>query len=73
MQSPVDYLALGFARVARVLKRGVWSQIIGILVLSMALLTKMPLLMVVIVPVGALLIALGMFAWLWAVVWADAG
>jgi hypothetical protein len=73
MGGPFQLFPTGPDAATRVLKRGVWSQIIGVLVLSMALLTKMPLLMVVIIPVGALLIALGMFAWLWAVVWADAG
>ena len=73
MVSPFQLLPTGPEAATRVLKRGVAAQILGILVLTGALFTKMPLLMVVIIPVGALLIALGIFAWLWAVVWADAG
>ena len=73
MVSPFQFFPTGPETTTRVLKRGVVAQILGILVLTGALFTKMPLLMVVIIPVGALLIALGIFAWLWAVVWADAG
>jgi hypothetical protein len=73
MASRFQLFPTGPDAVTRVLKRAVWSQVAGVLVLSAALFTKMPLLMVVIVPVGALLIALGILAWLWAVVWADSG
>jgi len=73
MVSPFQLFPTGPEAATRVLKRGVLAQILGILVLAAALFTKMPLLMVVIIPVGALLIALGILAWLWAVVWADAG
>ncbi len=73
MVSPFQLFPTGPEATTRVLKRGVVAQILGILVLAGALFTKMPLLMVVIIPVGALLIALGILAWLWAVVWADAG
>ena len=41
--------------------------------LSVALFTKIPLLLVVIISLGAPLIALGFLVWLWAVVWADSG
>lgn len=73
MSGPFQLLPTGPDAAPRVLKRGVLSQIVGILILSTALFTKMPLLMVVVIPLGALLIALGMLAWFWAVVWADAG
>ena len=73
MASPFQLFPTGPDAVTRVLKRGAWLQVAGVLVLGAALFTKVPLLMVVIVPVGALLIALGILAWLWAVVWADAG
>ena len=73
MASPFRLFPTGPDAVTRVLKRGVWAQILGVLVLSGALFIREPLLMVVIIPVGALLIALGILAWLWAVVWADSG
>ena len=73
MGGPFQLFPTGPDAAPHVMKRGVWSQIVGVLVLSMALFTRVPLLMVVIIPVGALLIALGMLAWFWAVVWADAG
>ncbi|MFH1865923.1 MAG: hypothetical protein ABIK85_08570 [Candidatus Eisenbacteria bacterium] len=50
------------------LLRGVLSQIAGVLVLSVALFAKMPLLLVVVIPLGGLLIVLGFVAWLWATV-----
>jgi hypothetical protein len=73
MVSPFQLFPTGPEATTRVLKRGVVAQILGILVLAGALFTKMPLLMVIIIPVGALLIALGILAWLRAVVRADAG
>ena len=73
MPGPFQLFPTGPHAVTRVLKRGVWAQVLGVLVLSTALFVREPLLMVVIIPVGALLIALGILAWLWAVVWADAG
>ena len=73
MVSPFRLFPAGPEAATRVLKRGVLTQILGILVLASALFTKIPLLMVVIIPVGALLIALGILAWLWAVVWAESG
>jgi hypothetical protein len=73
MVSPFQLFPTGPGAATRVLKRGVLAQILGILVLASALFTKMPLLMVVIIPVGALLIALGILAWLWVVVWAESG
>lgn len=73
MVSPFQLFPTGPEAATRVLRRGVVAQILGILVLATALFTKVPLLMVVIIPVGALLIALGILAWLWAVVWAEAG
>jgi len=73
MGSPFQLFPTGPDAVTRVLKRGAWLQVVGVLVLGAALFTKVPLSMVVIIPVGALLIALGILAWLWAVVWADAG
>jgi len=73
MSGPFQLFPTGPDAATRVLKRGVASQIVGILILSVALFTKVPLLMVVVIPLGALLVALGMLTWLWAVVWADAG
>ena len=73
MVSPFQPLPSGPGAAARVLKRGVLSQIAGVLVLSVALFAKAPLLLVVVIPLGGLLVALGFLAWLWAVVWADAG
>jgi hypothetical protein len=73
MSGPFQLLPTGPDAATRVLKRGVAGQIAGILILSTALFAKMPLLMVIVIPLGALLVALGMLAWLWAVVWADAG
>ena len=73
MSGPFQLLPTGPDAATRVLKRGVLFQIVGILILSAALFSQAPLLMVVVLPLGALLIALGMLAWFWAVVWADAG
>ena len=73
MVSPFQLLPSGPDAATRVLKRGALSQVAGVLVLSVALFTKTPLVLVVIIPLGGLLVALGFLAWLWAVVWADAG
>lgn len=73
MFSPFQLFPSGPDAATRVLRRGALAQIAGVLVLSVALFTKIPLLLVVIIPLGGLLVALGFLAWLWAVVWADAG
>ncbi|HYW68784.1 MAG TPA: hypothetical protein VE960_04200 [bacterium] len=73
MVSPFQLLPSGPDAAARVLRRGALSQVAGVFVLSVALFTKMPLILVVVIPLGGLLIALGFLAWLWAVIWAESG
>lgn len=73
MVSPFQLLPSGPGAAARVLRRGALAQAAGVVVLSVALFTKIPLVLVVVITLGGLLIALGFLAWLWAVVWADAG
>jgi len=73
MVSPFQLLPSGPGAAARVLRRGALSQAAGVLVLSVALFTKMPLILVAVIPLGGLLIALGFLAWLWAVIWAESG
>ena len=73
MVSPFQLLPSGPDAATRVLRRGALSQVLGVLVLSVALFTKMPLILVVVIPLGGLLIALGFLAWLWAVIWAESG
>lgn len=73
MVSPFQLLPSGPDAAARVLRRGALSQVAGVLVLSVALFTKVPILLVIVIPLGGLLIVLGFLAWLWAVVWADSG
>ncbi len=73
MVSPFQLLPSGPDAAARVLRRGALAQAAGVVVLSVALFTKIPLVLVVVITLGGLLIALGFLAWLWAVVWADAG
>jgi hypothetical protein len=73
MVSPFQLIPSGREGAVRILRRGVLCQIAGILILSIALLTKTPIVLVIAIPVGGLLIVLGFVAWLWAVVWADSG
>ena len=73
MVSPFQLIPSGPDAATRVLKRGALSQVAGVLVLSVALFTRIPLLLVVIIPLGGLLIVLGFLAWLWSVVWAESG
>jgi hypothetical protein len=73
MVSRFQLIPTGPDGAVRTLRRGVLCQLVGVLVLSVALLTKEPLVLLVVIPVGGILIALGFLAWLWSVVWADAG
>ena len=73
MVSPFQLLPSGPDAATRVLKRGAISQVAGVLVLSVALFTKIPIILVAVITLGGLLVAFGFLAWLWAVVWADAG
>jgi hypothetical protein len=73
MVSPFQLFPSGPDSATRILKRGALAQVAGVLVLSVALFTKIPLLLVVVISLGAPLIALGFLVWLWAVVWADSG
>ncbi|MFH1689794.1 MAG: hypothetical protein ABIE42_06095 [Candidatus Eisenbacteria bacterium] len=68
MVGPFKLFPSGPGAATVMLLRGVLSQIAGVLVLSVAFFTKMPLLLVVVIPLGGLLIALGFVAWLWATV-----
>ena len=73
MVSPFQLLPSGPDAAARVLRRGALAQAAGVVVLSVAVVTMKQLVLVVVITLGGLLIALGFLAWLWAVVWADAG
>jgi hypothetical protein len=73
MVGPLQLIPSGQDGAARILRRGVLCQIVGILVLSVALITRMPIVLVIAIPLGGLLVVLGFMAWLWAVVWADSG
>ena len=73
MVSPFQLLPSGPDAATRVLRRGAFSQVAGVLVLSVALFTKIPLVLVAVITLGGLLIVLGFLAWLWAVIWAESG
>ena len=73
MVRPFQLFPSGPDAATRILRRGALVQAVGVLVFSVVLFTKTPLLLVVVISLGGLLIALGFMAWLWAVVWADAG
>jgi hypothetical protein len=53
----------------RVIRCGATAQIVGVLVLSVLLFTKIPLVITVCLPLGALLVLVGSLAWVWGVVW----
>jgi hypothetical protein len=46
-------------------------QIVGVLVFSIALFVKIPLLLVLAMPIGSVLILLGALAWVWAIFWTE--
>ncbi|MFH1502511.1 MAG: hypothetical protein ABIG03_05655 [Candidatus Eisenbacteria bacterium] len=54
---------------ARVIRCGVSAQIAGVLMLSVLLFTKIPLIITICLPLGALLVLLGAVAWVWGAVW----
>ncbi len=54
---------------ARVIRCGVTAQIAGVLLMAALLFTKMPLLVLVCLPLGALLILVGALAWVWGAIW----
>ncbi len=54
---------------ARIIRCGVTAQIVGVLLLSVLLFTKIPLLITICMPLGAMLVGLGLLAWAWGVVW----
>ncbi len=66
MVGPLKLFPSGPGAATAALQRGVLFQVAGILVLSAALFVRMPLLLVIVIPVGVLLIVLGFVAWLWA-------
>ncbi len=53
-----------------IMRCGVLAQVLGILVMSVMLFTKIPLITVICLPAGAALILLGCLIWAWAVYWA---
>ena len=55
---------------AHLLRCAMLAQIVGIVVLSITLLTTNPLVSVVAIPLGAALIVLGALVWAWSVFWA---
>ena len=52
-----------------IMRCGVLAQVFGILVMSVMLFTKIPLITVICLPVGAALVLLGCLTWAWAVFW----
>ncbi len=55
---------------AHLVRCAILAQIAGIVILSITLLTKSPLVSVVAIPLGAALILLGALVWAWSVFWA---
>jgi hypothetical protein len=54
---------------ARVIRCGATVEIAGVLLLSVLLFTKMPILITICMPLGAMLVGLGLLTWAWGVIW----
>jgi hypothetical protein len=53
----------------RVMRLGMTLQMTGVVALSLILFTKIPILLTLGLSVGAFLIALGLLAWFWGLIW----
>jgi hypothetical protein len=53
----------------RVMRCGMNAHIAGVLVLSVVLFNRIPIVLTLALSVGALLIAAGLLAWLWGFIW----
>ncbi len=55
---------------AHLMRCAILAQIAGVVIVSVTLLTKIPLVMLLAIPLGAALILLGASVWAWSVFWA---
>lgn len=56
----------------RVVRCGITLQILGVLLFSTIIFVKIPIVLTFSMSAGIFLIALGMLAWLWSIVWGRA-
>ncbi len=54
---------------AHVVRCAILAQIAGVVIFSVVLFTKIPLIVILCMPIGSALILLGALVWIWAVFW----